>query len=176
MAAALALMAYPSGLWAAPPPPPGGTISLAPKTANGDYDASLQSFVEATSEALGVQGFTILDADHAAYSAELILSRVEVGTGTAKVPQSRSSVDRGGAFGSVGAGVTIPLTTGKSSIVRAGLLPRIRRGMVADSASWYVTTMLPGGAPFKELAESLGFEEGSLSHPASFVVERAFVG
>lgn len=28
----------------------------------------------------------------------------------------------------------------------------------------------------KELAESLGFDEGSLSQPASFVVERAFVG
>jgi ferredoxin--NADP+ reductase len=28
----------------------------------------------------------------------------------------------------------------------------------------------------KELAESLGFQEGSLHHPASFVVERAFVG
>lgn len=28
----------------------------------------------------------------------------------------------------------------------------------------------------KELAESLGFHEGSLSHPSSFVVERAFVG
>lgn len=28
----------------------------------------------------------------------------------------------------------------------------------------------------KELAESLGFQEGSLSHPANFVVERAFVG
>jgi ferredoxin--NADP+ reductase len=28
----------------------------------------------------------------------------------------------------------------------------------------------------KELAESLGFQEGSLSNPASFVVERAFVG
>ncbi|MBL8581380.1 MAG: ferredoxin--NADP reductase [Rhizobiaceae bacterium] len=28
----------------------------------------------------------------------------------------------------------------------------------------------------KELAESLGFEEGSLSSPATFVVERAFVG
>lgn len=28
----------------------------------------------------------------------------------------------------------------------------------------------------KELAESLGFEEGSLSHPSTFVVERAFVG
>jgi len=45
--------------------------------------------------------------------------------------------------------------TGKSSVVRAGLLPRIRRGDVGDSARWYVTTMLPGGAPFKELAESL---------------------
>ena len=45
--------------------------------------------------------------------------------------------------------------TGKSSVVRAGLLPRIRRGDVADSAHWFVTTMLPGGAPFKELAESL---------------------
>jgi ferredoxin--NADP+ reductase len=28
----------------------------------------------------------------------------------------------------------------------------------------------------KELAESLGFKEGSLAHPADFVVERAFVG
>ena len=28
----------------------------------------------------------------------------------------------------------------------------------------------------KELAESLGFQEGSLHHPATFVVERAFVG
>ena len=28
----------------------------------------------------------------------------------------------------------------------------------------------------KELAESLGFHEGSLSHPSSYVVERAFVG
>ncbi|MBZ9856326.1 ferredoxin--NADP reductase [Mesorhizobium sp. CA13] len=28
----------------------------------------------------------------------------------------------------------------------------------------------------KEMAESLGFQEGSLSHPSTFVVERAFVG
>jgi ferredoxin--NADP+ reductase len=28
----------------------------------------------------------------------------------------------------------------------------------------------------KELVEGLGFVEGSLSHPGSFVVERAFVG
>jgi WD40 repeat protein/DNA-binding SARP family transcriptional activator len=45
--------------------------------------------------------------------------------------------------------------TGKSSVVRAGLLPRVRRGDVPASQQWFITTMLPGGSPFKELAESL---------------------
>ena len=45
--------------------------------------------------------------------------------------------------------------TGKSSVVRAGLLPRVRRGDVPGSEQWFVTTMLPGSSPFKELAESL---------------------
>ena len=45
--------------------------------------------------------------------------------------------------------------TGKSSVVRAGLLPRVRRGDVPGSRHWFVTTMLPGSSPFKELAESL---------------------
>ncbi|WP_420137114.1 hypothetical protein [Sphingomonas sp.] len=128
-AVALMLAALPSQSWAAPPPE-SGTISLAPRTTDGDYDPALASFVEAATEALGARGFTILDADHAAYSGELILSREEVGTGTAKVASNRASVDRGGAFGSVGAGVTIPLSTGKSSIVplqRTRLELRIRK-------------------------------------------------
>jgi WD40 repeat protein/DNA-binding SARP family transcriptional activator len=45
--------------------------------------------------------------------------------------------------------------TGKSSVVRAGLLPRIRRGDVPGSQDWFVTTMLPGATPFKELAAAL---------------------
>ena len=45
--------------------------------------------------------------------------------------------------------------TGKSSAVRAGLLPRLRAGGADGSDAWFVTTMLPGGAPFKELAQSL---------------------
>ena len=47
--------------------------------------------------------------------------------------------------------------TGKSSAVRAGLLPRIRAGDVPGSDRWFVTTVLPGSAPFKELAEALGY-------------------
>ena len=45
--------------------------------------------------------------------------------------------------------------TGKSSAVRAGLLPRVRRGDVPGSEQWFVATMVPGSSPFKELAESL---------------------
>jgi WD40 repeat protein/DNA-binding SARP family transcriptional activator len=45
--------------------------------------------------------------------------------------------------------------TGKSSVVRAGLLPRVRRGDIPGSHGWFVTAMLPGSSPFKELAESL---------------------
>lgn len=45
--------------------------------------------------------------------------------------------------------------SGKSSVVRAGLLPRLRRGEARGSQRWFVTTMLPGSSPFKELAESL---------------------
>ncbi|WP_442681372.1 hypothetical protein ACSBM8_09480 [Sphingomonas sp. ASY06-1R] len=132
---AIALAALPSALSAAPAPPAGGTISIAPKTADGDYDAALSSFVEATTEALGEQGFTILDADHAAYSADLILSRADVGTGTAKVPRDRASGEPGGAFGSVGVGVRIPLPTGKSNIVplqRTRLELRIRKRGTPD--------------------------------------------
>ena len=45
--------------------------------------------------------------------------------------------------------------SGKSSVVRAGLLPRVRAGDVPSSRQWYVTTTVPGDAPFKELAEAL---------------------
>jgi WD40 repeat protein/DNA-binding SARP family transcriptional activator len=45
--------------------------------------------------------------------------------------------------------------TGKSSAVQAGLLPRLRAGGATGSDTWFVATMLPGGAPYKELSESL---------------------
>jgi WD40 repeat protein/DNA-binding SARP family transcriptional activator len=45
--------------------------------------------------------------------------------------------------------------SGKSSLVRAGLLPRVRRGATSGSEHWFVAAMVPGASPFKELAESL---------------------
>jgi DNA-binding SARP family transcriptional activator/tRNA A-37 threonylcarbamoyl transferase component Bud32/WD40 repeat protein len=48
-----------------------------------------------------------------------------------------------------------PSGSGKSSLVRAGLIPRIRTGAIAGSDTWFVTTMIPGPRPFDELEAAL---------------------
>ena len=45
--------------------------------------------------------------------------------------------------------------TGKSSVVRAGLLPRLRAGAAPESDRWLITTCTPSGAPFQQLADAL---------------------
>jgi len=48
-----------------------------------------------------------------------------------------------------------PSGSGKSSVVRAGLLPRLRTGAIPGSERWFVATMIPGSAPFEQLARAL---------------------
>lgn len=48
-----------------------------------------------------------------------------------------------------------PSGSGKSSVVRAGLIPRLRDGALPGSERWFVVEMHPGSQPFEELAEAL---------------------
>jgi WD40 repeat protein/DNA-binding SARP family transcriptional activator len=48
-----------------------------------------------------------------------------------------------------------PSGSGKSSVVRAGLIPALRRGAIDDSEHWYVIDVLPGSHPFRELETAL---------------------
>ncbi len=48
-----------------------------------------------------------------------------------------------------------PSGSGKSSVVRAGLVPAIREGRVVGSDQWFVTTMVPGADPFEALEAAL---------------------
>ena len=48
-----------------------------------------------------------------------------------------------------------PSGSGKSSVIRAGLLPILRRGAVGGSEDWFLTTMMPGAQPFEELEAAL---------------------
>jgi WD40 repeat protein/DNA-binding SARP family transcriptional activator len=48
-----------------------------------------------------------------------------------------------------------PSGSGKSSLVRAGLLPALRDGALPGSAGWFVVELLPGAHPFEELEAAL---------------------
>lgn len=48
-----------------------------------------------------------------------------------------------------------PSGSGKSSVVRAGLIPALRDGAIAGSENWFITDMTPNDDPFEELATAL---------------------
>ena len=48
-----------------------------------------------------------------------------------------------------------PSGSGKSSAVRAGLIPALRAGAVDGSQRWFLTSMTPGAHPFEELEAAL---------------------
>ncbi len=48
-----------------------------------------------------------------------------------------------------------PSGSGKSSVVRAGLLPALRAGAAPGSARWFITSMTPGNRPFEALETAL---------------------
>jgi WD40 repeat protein/serine/threonine protein kinase/DNA-binding SARP family transcriptional activator len=52
-------------------------------------------------------------------------------------------------------GVVGPSGSGKSSAVRAGLVPALRSGVIPGSDKWFMVGMMPGAHPFEELEAAL---------------------
>ncbi len=48
-----------------------------------------------------------------------------------------------------------PSGSGKSSVVKAGVIPALRRGALATSANWFIAEMTPGTHPLQELESAL---------------------
>lgn len=150
LALALALN-WPSHSVAATPPT-GGTISLELQNEPTEPGTPPPAFLEAIGHALEDKGFTVLEQPgHAAFVAEIGISQVEVGTGSAKVPTTGSAVMPGDSPGSVGVGIRIPLPTGKSTLVpleRTRLEIRIRkRGEQDDLWQGAAVTVRAAGTP-----------------------------
>lgn len=57
-----------------------------------------------------------------------------------------------------------PSGSGKSSAVKAGLIPALRRGEIDGSDRWFYAEMVPGVSPFQELASAL-LSIASSRHP-----------
>lgn len=140
LASGAALMAAATHASAATPPS-GGTIAItSPDEADPD-DAFDRQAREAATARLGDRGFTILnDRDHAAYVAEVITSRSDVGTSVTRARRDAPAV--------LGSGVNIPLASGKSSFVamqRTTVEIRIRkRGSPAVLWHGSAVTVRPG--------------------------------
>lgn len=93
--------------------PPPGTISVESKVADPALTPATPAFVNAIDDALAAKGFTVLEgAGHAGLVAYFHLTRVDVGTGKAKVLTGKASTGPGGSEG-VGASMLLPLPTGK---------------------------------------------------------------
>jgi WD40 repeat protein/serine/threonine protein kinase/DNA-binding XRE family transcriptional regulator len=90
----------------------------------------------------GLRAFDEADAEHffgrASLINELLRRMAEAG------PYSRLTV------------VVGPSGSGKSSLVRAGLVPALRAGGLPGSEQWFIVTMAPGVRPIDELAQALG--------------------
>ena len=48
-----------------------------------------------------------------------------------------------------------PSGSGKSSVVRAGVVPALKNGALPGSNKWYILEFFPGARPFEELAQAL---------------------
>jgi len=48
-----------------------------------------------------------------------------------------------------------PSGSGKSSVVRAGLIPALREGALPESAHWFIVKMVPGAHPYDQLETAL---------------------
>ena len=70
----------------------------------------------------------------------------------ARLVERFGDVARAGRF----LAVVGPSGSGKSSVVRAGLVPAIRGGALPGSDQWPVAVMQPGTRPLRELAAALG--------------------
>ncbi len=48
-----------------------------------------------------------------------------------------------------------PSGSGKSSVVKAGVIPALRKGAIHNSENWFIVEMVPGVTPFGELSQAL---------------------
>ena len=131
-------------------PPSAGTIAVI-SAPGGGRDETLETIArEATTAALGDKGFTILDdRDHAAYIAEVATTRSAVGTSVART--------RGEGPAVMGAGVNIPLSRDRSTLVtmqRVMIEIRIhKRGDAAVLWHGAAVTVRPGTAAARLAAQ-----------------------
>jgi DNA-binding SARP family transcriptional activator/class 3 adenylate cyclase/ABC-type glycerol-3-phosphate transport system substrate-binding protein len=102
---------------------------------------SVKTSVEARNPYKGLRAFTEADADDF-FGRDVLVDRL-----VARLAEP--------VAGSRFLAVVGPSGSGKSSVVRAGLVPTLRRGALPGSERWFYVEMLPGAHPMEELETAL---------------------
>ncbi|MFV2000768.1 MAG: BTAD domain-containing putative transcriptional regulator, partial [Acidimicrobiia bacterium] len=127
--------------------------------ASSDHDGfpDVRSFIAAWEEAVGagdatsqVIGYTPTRNPYKGLAAFGELDAADFHGRDDLIEQLVTALDENDLVVAVG-----PSGIGKSSVVRAGLIPALRSGAIAGSNQWLITTMVPGAFPFDELAAAL---------------------
>ncbi len=106
--------------------------------------AEVESTVELPNPYKGLRAFQETDADDffgRRALVERLLSRLAS-------PSAEAKPDKGA---SRFLAVVGPSSSGKTSLIKAGLIPALRQGKVPGSENWQILEMVPGEHPFEEL-------------------------
>ncbi len=115
----------------------GPDMALTP--AIGDFAPDLDETVELINPYKGLRAFQEADAGDF-YGREALVGRL----------LERLQTEPARFLAVVG-----PSGSGKSSVVKAGLIPQLRRGALPDSDRWFIVEMTPGARPLEELEAAL---------------------
>ena len=107
----------------------------------GDEDPSVGPVADVANPYKGLRAFDAADAAEF-YGRERLVDRLVAHLG---------SSGPGGRF----LAVVGPSGSGKSSVVKAGLLPAVRRGALPQSSRWFIAQMTPAPHPFDALESEL---------------------
>ena len=136
---------------------PAVTDLLARATSEDDSFADVRSFIAAWEEAVGagdatsrVVGYTPTRNPYKGLSAFGELDAADFHGRDDVVAQLLAALEENDLVVTVG-----PSGIGKSSVVKAGLIPALRDGGIDGSDQWLITTMVPGAFPFDELGAAL---------------------
>jgi WD40 repeat protein/serine/threonine protein kinase/DNA-binding XRE family transcriptional regulator len=106
-----------------------------------DYQETLPPLVETDNPYKGLRSFGEGDAQDF-FGREALLQQLLI---------------RLGESGELSRFLTVvgPSGSGKSSVVKAGLIPSLRRGALPGSENWFIVEMMPGARPLEELEAAL---------------------
>ena len=140
-----------------PPPPLAEVVVRATADDPDDRFPSVRDFTAAVEIALGAPSPHADNVVENPYKGLRAFGEADVPDFFGRERVVERLLSRVGESGSRGRLVAVvgPSGSGKSSVVRAGLIPALRAGAVPGSAEWFVTDMTPGPRPFEALAAAL---------------------